>query len=568
MKRDKTPYREAAIRLKARRTAKGISVPVLAGRIGVSTARYRSWENLFGPLPQRQYGAAIDRILDDEAALPPCPDDDSSSPPQELDYRELGARARVRRERLGMSRAFVAGKIGINGLKLSQWESSLPRQHRREIEDAWEDAIKVPRGWIRSPLTDLLPLHTRMPSLSEVGCLTVEDEIRAVGAWLSRAMEGSRIWLYNDLSEDEKKRAAMFAERYGVSADGDTTLQAIGSRFSITRERVRQVVDVMTGRARGIQFDLPRLNQIKEAASTHRFWRVSDFNEAHRDILGCVQLPDADRFAREILGFGIASFSDRAFTQNANPICPVIIDDSFHDLMISVRAAAIKMHRSCGAAHVMYVTGLASEILGKPVSHADVLRALPAIEGMEWLTEDEDWFWLGPDFSGNRALEAVRKVLAVASRRVDVEDLHQAVCRSRRACYKSDARAHPPEIEMPQEVLRELLSRVHWLTVVQMNDFVLAEDVAIEDVLNSSELAVVRLIGEHGGAAARNIFNKRLVEAGLFTQANLQFVLAGSPVIKQLGFGVYGIRGVELPQKAFSEAVACVPNRPLLSVDV
>lgn len=69
MKRDKTSYREAANRLKARRMARGIPVPVMADRLGVSAARYRTWEKLFGPLPQRQYGAAIDRILDDGA---PC----------------------------------------------------------------------------------------------------------------------------------------------------------------------------------------------------------------------------------------------------------------------------------------------------------------------------------------------------------------------------------------------------------------------------------------------------------------------------------------------------------------
>lgn len=565
MKREKTPYREAAVRLKARREACGLSVPALAERLGVSTARYRHWEKLFGPLPQRQYGEAIDRIFGEGGQPPSSAGDEPSL--EHPNHEALGARARARREQLALSRGFVAAKLGIIPLKLLTWERSLPRRHRGELEDAWEDALSVPRGWLRAPWAEL-PAH-KPPAMSDLGCLTVEDEIRAVATWLTRASALRRVWRFDDLSEAEKRRATIFAERYGASCHRDSTLQAIGDRFSLTRERVRQIVDVMTDRARGAPFDLPRLAQIRDAARGHQLWRVDDFDQAHHGVLGGVSLPDADRFAREILGFGIASFSERVFVQNANPISSMmIIDEGFHELVVAVRSSAMKMNRSCGAAHVMYVTGLASEILGKPVAHSDVLRALPAIEGLEWLTEDADWFWLGPDAANNRVLEVVRKVLAVAACRVDVEDLHQAVCRSRRAHYRSETRAQPPEIEVPQDILREILCRVPWLTVIQMNDFALADEMALESTLNSSELAVVRVIEEHGGAVWRNVLNKRFVDAGKFTQANLNFVLAVSPVIQQLGFGIYGIRGRPFPQKAFAEAAASGPRRhPSLAVD-
>lgn len=557
MQRDKTPYKDAAARLKARRLARGISVPVMAERLGVSLPRYRTWEKLFGPLPQRQYGAAIDRILEDD--LPT-----ESSPPideQDLapaDYQALGARARARREQLGLSRPFVIGKMDVmdvRKLTLMTWEASLPRRHRGVIEDTWEDVLEVPRGWLRNPLLEPPPI--KRTALVEVGCQTVEDEIRAVAAWLSRPLPAKRTWHFDSLTEAEQRRATMFAERYGASAEDGTSLQAIGDRYSLTRERVRQVVEVMADRARGVQFDLVQLVRVKEAASTHVMWRATDFEEAHRNLLGRVSLPDADRFAREILGFGIASLSDRMFVQNANPLCQVIIDPAIQELAVAVRAAAMKMNRSSGAAHIMYVTGLASEALGRAVSLSEVRVALTVIEGMQWLTPDEDWFWLGPDAANNRILDCVRKVLAVASRRVDVEALHQAVCRNRRPYYKTGKRSQPTEIEVTQEVLREILSRVPWLSVIQKNDFVLTEPVAIEDVLNGSELAVVRVIEEHRGAATWGEFNKRFVMAGVFTAINLNLVLSHSPVIRKLGHGIYGIRGREFPQAAFTEAVTC-----------
>lgn len=558
MPRDKQTYKDAAIRLKARREAKGITIPELADKLGVSTARYRSWEKTFGPLPQRQYGNAIDRILQDWEALSRRQDNEDSKPSDELDYKQNGIRAKSRREFLGLSRSFVAGRIGVSEVTLLKWETSLPRSYRGGIEDAWEDTLQVSRGWIRAPFTDASDLPDRASRLSDIGCLTVEDEIRAVGAWLTRARAMARTWDFGGLSEAEQRRATMFADRYGVSGEVSTILQAIGDKFGLTRERARQVIEVMTNRSRGVQFDLPRLAQIKEATGSHPLWLVSEFEAAHRDLLGRVSLPDADRFAREILGFSVVSISERAFGQNINSLPPMIIDPGFLEILIAVRAAAMKMIRSCGAAHVMYVTGLASEITGKAVALSDVRKSLMVIEGMEWLTQDEDWLWLGPDTANNRVLEAVRKVLATASRKVDVEDLHQAVCRSRRAYYKSDVRAQPPEIEAPQEVLREILTRVPWLSVIQMNDFVLTEEIAVEDVLNSSELAVVRVIEEHGGVATRHVFNKRFVDTGVFTSPNLQIVLSNSPVIRQLGFGIYGIRGKEIPQKAFSEMAGSV----------
>jgi hypothetical protein len=556
MLRDKQMYKDAAKRLKAMREAKGISVPAFADRLGVSTARYRTWEKTFGPLPQRQYGDAINRILEDWEPTALQLDDPSSHDVDQLDYAELGNRAAERRKSMGLSRVFVAGRIEIGYTTFCAWELSLPRHYHGGHEDAWENALEVPRGWLRHPSWPApdLSAGTLDLTMSEVG--SVADEIRAVGSWLTRKHPSGRIHEFSELSEQEQRQAIMFADRYGVCGENRTSLQVIGDQFGLTRERVRQVVEAMAERARDIHFTLPKLEELKAAASGKEIQTVTSFEELHRDLLGGVSLSDADRFAREILGTSIAAISDRAFAHGVNSVQPMIIDPAVQEIVIEVRTASLRMVRSCGAAHTMFVTGLVSEVIGKAVSIADVRYALVAIEGMQWLTPDEDWYWLGPDTLNNRVLEGVRKVLATASRKVDVEDLHQAVCRSRRAYYKGEVRSQPPEIEVPQEVLREILSRVPWLTVIQMNDFVLAEEIAIEDVLNSSELKVVRVIEEHGGAATRNVFNNRFVKTGIFSIPNLQIVLNNSPVIQPLAFGVYGIRGREFPEKAFSTAHA------------
>lgn len=568
MLRDKQVFRDAATRLKARRKAKGVSVPAIANKLGVSTARYRSWEKIFGPLPQRQYGAAIDRILQDwvdETQRPLVVDSPVSSENPSL--AELGNRAAMRRESLNYSKLFIADQIGVSHPTLRSWEDSLPKRHRGKKEDAWEDVLRVPRGWLRHSLQATPEELPKKADLTEAGFTSVADEIRAVGAWLARRSINKRTWDIAALSEPERRQACMFADRYGVSGEDKTTLQIIGDKFQLTRERVRQIVDKMTSRARGNEFELPNLKLLKLAGSTAELWLVTDFESTYQDLLGGLSLGDADRFAREIMGFSIATISERVFGHSCNSQQAMIMEPGTCEIATAVRAASLKMIRSSGAAHVMFVTGLVSEATNKAIALSDVRRVLLAIDGMEWLTPDEDWFWLGSDTANNRVLEAVQKILATASRKVDIEAIHQGVCRSRRAYYKTEARSQPPEIEVPQEVLRELLSRVPWLNVIQMNDFILADKVAAEDVLNSSELAVVRVIEEYGGAAARQVFNKRFVKTGMFSIPNLQIVLANSPVIRQLGFGIYGVRGKDFPQKAFSAAHEVV-NRSVSPIEM
>ena len=161
------------------------------------------------------------------------------------------------------------------------------------------------------------------------------------------------------------------------------------------------------------------------------------------------------------------------------------------------------------------------------------------------------------DTANNRVMDVARKVLAVSGRRIDIEELHQAVCRNRRVLYEDD-KSSPPAIEAPKHVLREILARVPWLSVVQFDDFVLAKPLEPKEVLNSSELAVFETIVRNGGAVARQTLNKEFVLSGTFSGPNLQIILSNSPIIRPLGFGVYGLRGVSVSEKAFAEALALV----------
>lgn len=214
MPRDKQAYKDAAIRLQERRKAKGMSVGELSSRLGVSPARYRTWENIFGPLPQRQYGEAIDRLFASPSACssPKIGEAISTISLSRIDHSSLGNRAAKRRISIGLSKTFVAAQIGIKEPTLRRWETILPRRHRCVIENAWEDLLQVPRGWLRESSLNTPELPSTAIDLSDSGYVSVADEVLAVGTCLAQSKAKGCIWRSNEQSDMERRQAAMFAD--------------------------------------------------------------------------------------------------------------------------------------------------------------------------------------------------------------------------------------------------------------------------------------------------------------------------------------------------------------------
>lgn len=325
----------------------------------------------------------------------------------------------------------------------------------------------------------------------------------------------------------------------------------------MTRERIRQVVEKMTGRLNGITFTTPYFFKLRQLVQDSAPIALSLFNKKHQELLGeKLSLEDADRFSREILGIGVATISDRSMWQAGNAIKRMVlpIKDEEDGLVVAVRDAARRMIRSCGAAQIMYVTGMVSEAMNKPVSVTDVRQSIQSIEGMEWIVEDDGWFWFGLDTVNNRAIEVARKVLAIADKRMDVEEIQQAICRSRRLKYVEE-KYNTPMIELPRHVLREVLSHIPWLTIVQIDDFILKERIHPEEILSQSEFALYNSLKQSGGVASRNTLYKEMVDKKIMSGASFQLLLASSPIIHPFGGSLFILRGwdnsIEAIQRAF-----------------
>lgn len=574
---------EISARIVARRKQLGLKPIEIANRLGITNPRYRNWEKYFGRLPMLQYGEALCRILcvsedwlnSGEGALndahvseiassrpvPPCKTLSSQ-------VREsLGRRMKQRRREIGLSSTQLAARVSVNVATIRNWESELPAKHLGEREDRIEDILCLPRGSLRNPDATPPPIEriaTRIV-LAEAGCVTVADEIRAVGVWLAHSSPFRRTIYRDKLAEGYRRLADYFAERYGVVGEDLSILASIGSRYNLTRERIRQVQAKMSERAAWAQFITPAIDRLEKAIAAAVPITVKQFDNDHRDLLGeQLSVESAMRFAREILGRGIGKLADLPSGPVGSDFQNMLIDSN-EDVSSAraIREAARKMIRSCGAAHILFVAGAASEIVGHGIAVNKVRKTVMSLRNFEWLVEDANWFWLGHELP-NRALSVVRKMLAVAGRKIDVDVLHSGVCRSRRVLYDED-RDTPYPIEVPWTVLREMLTRTPWLVTIQKNDFQLVEDIAPEDVLPSNELQIYTLIKEHDGILASNVLLNRLIKTGQMGSIGLQMALSRSAAFHQHEFGIHAITGYPFRHDALRRAQELVGGARTIS---
>jgi hypothetical protein len=254
----------------------------------------------------------------------------------------------------------------------------------------------------------------------------------------------------------------------------------------------------------------------------------------------------------EILGKRIIDFSE-------NPVRMAINTESHDpDLFKALREASHRMIRACGAAQIYYVLGDASNILQRAITIESLIKACSIIKGFEWLSEEEGWFWFGHDVPAENKLHFItRKILAVAGRKVDVEDILQGLIRNRRAKY-IDTPIKVPAIEPTMTVALAVLARTPWLKVVQSDDLLPVVPLEVESCIQGAELNVFHFLNENNGVASRHSITKYLVDMHGMNLVTLNLVLDSSPIISRLDTGIFCLRGRSIDADAMKVALNTV----------
>jgi len=94
---------------------------------------------------------------------------------------------------------------------------------------------------------------------------------------------------------------------------------------------------------------------------------------------------------------------------------------------------------------------------------------------------------------------------------------------------------------MPEYVLGELCERIPGVAVKDGRAYA-REPIQPRDVLETTEMTLVRILMEHGGAMERHALETLCLAAGMKV-SSFRNRIAYSPIITGRGYGCYGLRG-------------------------
>jgi transcriptional regulator with XRE-family HTH domain len=166
---------EVAARIKSRRVELGLQRVDVSTAVGIKRTELAYLEVQCGARAQEKYLASLAKalvvseiwLLTGEGDQPEPPvrverkakvmvaataDDQNVDAHKGVELRKLlGERAKKRRNAIRMKLKDCAALVGVAGPAMSFMESCLSNATNLELENRWEDALKVPRGWLRNP---------------------------------------------------------------------------------------------------------------------------------------------------------------------------------------------------------------------------------------------------------------------------------------------------------------------------------------------------------------------------------------------------------------------------------
>ena len=332
----------------------------------------------------------------------------------------------------------------------------------------------------------------------------------------------------------EPGRTARLAVRHwGWDGRGGATLEVTGRELGgITRERVRQLCERLTTRLADAEVGAPALERALVLAAHAAPTTANDLARRLADERVSVRPFDPAGLLTAAATLGREPTFALETVKDVRVVLPDPPDPAGDTVAViaAVVDTARAVVRRAGAARVSEVTGRVAADLAVWVADELVTAVVSELEDFVWLERRTGWFSL-PSVAKNAVASRVAKVLSISGT-IRLADLHAGVRRDERM----------REFVMPEYILAELCERLPGLRVD--GDLVSTERrQAPEDVLETTELTLLRALIEAGGQAERHELEAACLAAGM-KLASFNNRVAYSPIIADLGHGRYGLRGL------------------------
>lgn len=344
-----------------------------------------------------------------------------------------------------------------------------------------------------------------------------------------RTLEEELIEIFSSHASGRDRQ--IVAEYYGWDGGGSHTLEELGQKYGLSRERIRQVCVRAVKRSRRVQVFAPVLDRAL-AFIAHRLPLAADRLKAELDEAGISRrglsleiIQQAANFlAREPVFELVAVGETRLAIPAGTAAIPRIV------IQVAKRAVL-----SYGATTIADIAAECAEQCGQKVDPALVVETLETLGDFKWLDQKHGWFQLEclPQYGLPNMVE---KIVSVTGQ-IDVGRLRGAIDR-----YRRTGRRTPPG--------RVLLEFCRQMPGIRTEGNMIIADPPLDwqKVLGGVEAGMVRVLKEHGPVLERGEFEEHCIRNGM-NRFSFNAIIMCSPVITQYGRSVYGLLGAKVDQR-------------------
>lgn len=336
--------------------------------------------------------------------------------------------------------------------------------------------------------------------------------------------------LFNIANIKGERNTHIFVQRMGWDGNGRKTLDAVGQKYGMTRERVRQICEKIE---KAIRLTKPPIKFLKQALhhvslslpspanKIENELTASGISHKHFRIEGLITAADffclRAKFVVKKVGRKKARFA---------------VSAKYSGTPSTIIQQARKHIEHWGAGTINDLTCTVNEKCNPPISDEFTTMVLESLENFRWLDKDTGWFWLR-DNKRNRINNLIRKILSVADK-LTIDDLRNGIMRPYRM------RGYSP----PRRVLKEICKQSGY----KVEDGLVIADPPLkwEDVLEGTNaFDLVMALKFFGPVLTRSDFEQLCVNKGM-NRTSFYMYLGASPMIQRYSRGIYGLRGANV----------------------
>lgn len=468
---------------------------------------------------------------------------------------------------------------------------------RNRVADLMGVAVSTLDGMIRS-YGKVRPTEGRVAALARACRVSVPEDISALTAmstktvrqsWKQRllAVDSTLLTISADTVEAEMSAlidlaagiaggdraedvCEMLKMRFGIGVKRMSTLQEIGARFGLTRERVRQREKMMSISLRAMSEEVktPRLDALASAAADRAGFPIRVLEAQWAERLGTVPLKGALAFLGRIRSGGKVPTVRTApvYKRGGFNHLPVLTtskrDRTDATLVRRVSSGAYALQRYAGACSVADLGRLLSlhyHLHLEPWVLDRILEGLPA---GGWLDESHRWF----GFSDQPMSVPERKValmIAVAARPLHIETIMGGLARATRPeSTRKSGTFRYTDPHPPLDVLAPMLDKSRYFRRGYARTYSLATEFDTDSENGPVATRILEALRASGGILTFDQMRKLRDKNGRsINRITVAAFLHCHPCIERIAYSTYCIRGYPVSSQRRMHVLKRAPKR-------